>query len=223
VANGYEKCLSTWRVGSGDLHESTRGFENKAYPEYVCKLRKTLHGLKQAPKAWYGKIVEFLTQSGYAMAHIDSSLFVKTSEGKLAMVLVYVDDLIIIGDDKGEICRIRENLSIRFQMKELGQFKHFFGLEVDHTKKRIFLYQQKYFRDLLKKFEMLECKPISTPMEPNCKMSAHEGKDLEDTMMYRQLVGSLIYLTLTRPDITYVVGVMSRYIQNPKKSHLEAV
>ncbi|KAK6145332.1 hypothetical protein DH2020_022152 [Rehmannia glutinosa] len=108
-------------------------------------------------------------------------------------------------------------------MKELGQLKHFLGLEIDRTQDGIFLCQQKCSRDLLKKFGMIECKPISTPMEPNSKMCAHEGKDLEDTTMYRQLVGSLIYLTLTRPDISFSVGVMSRYMQNPKKTHLEAV
>ena len=108
-------------------------------------------------------------------------------------------------------------------MKELGQLKHFLGLEVDRTHEGIFLCQQKYAKDLLKKFGMLECKPISTPMEPNAKMCEHEGKDLKDATMYRQLVGSLLYLTLTRPDISYAVGVMSRYMQNPKKPHLEAV
>ncbi|XP_057481937.1 uncharacterized mitochondrial protein AtMg00810-like [Actinidia eriantha] len=92
-------------------------------------------------------------------------------------------------------------------MKELGQLKHFLGLEVDRTQEGIFLCQQKYSKDLLKRFGMLECKPISTPMEPNAKMCAHEGKDLEDATMYRQ----------------FVVSVMSRYMQNPKKSHLEAV
>ncbi|KAE8688597.1 hypothetical protein F3Y22_tig00110963pilonHSYRG00163 [Hibiscus syriacus] len=112
---------------------------------------------------------------------------------------------------------------VRFQMKELGQLKHFLGLEVDRTHEGIFLCQQKYAKDLLKRFGMLECKSTSTPMEPNIKMCAHEGKDLEDATMYRQLVGSLIYLTLTRPDISYAVGVMSRYMQNPKKPHLEAV
>ncbi|KAE8675430.1 putative RING/U-box superfamily protein [Hibiscus syriacus] len=112
---------------------------------------------------------------------------------------------------------------VRFQMKELGQLKHFLGLEVDRTHEGIFLCQQKYAKDLLKRFGMLECKSTSTSMEPNIKMCAHEGKDLEDATMYRQLVGSLIYLTLTRPDISYAVGVMSRYMQNPKKPHLEAV
>ncbi|KAE8675571.1 tir-nbs resistance protein [Hibiscus syriacus] len=153
----------------------------------------------------------------------DSSLFVKANKGKLAIVLVYVDDLIITGNDEAEILQTKENLSVRFQMKELGQLKHFLGLEVDRTHEGIFLCQQKYVKDLLKRFGMLECKSTSTPMEPNVKICSHEGKDLEDATMYRQLVGSLIYLTLTRPDISYAVGVMSRYMQNPKKPHLEAV
>ncbi|KAL3526880.1 hypothetical protein ACH5RR_011536 [Cinchona calisaya] len=108
-------------------------------------------------------------------------------------------------------------------VKELGQLKHFLGLEVDRTQKGIFLHQQKYSKDLLKKFRMFECKSILTPMEPNTKMYAYEGRDLEDATMYRKLVGSLIYLTLTRPDISFSVGVMSRYMQNLKKSHLEVV
>ncbi|CAL5324316.1 unnamed protein product [Camellia sinensis] len=199
------------------------GFQSQGHPEYVCKLQKALYRLKQAPRAWYGKIAEFLTQSEYSVTLADSSLFVKANGGKLAIVLVYVDDLIITGDDVEEICRTKENLSVRFQMKELGQLKHFLGLEVDRTQEGIFLCQQKYAKDLLKKFGMLECKPISTPMEQNAKMCAHDGKDLNDATMYRQLVGSLLYLTLTRPDISYAVGVMSRYMQNPKKPHLDAV
>ncbi|RVX10690.1 Retrovirus-related Pol polyprotein from transposon RE2 [Vitis vinifera] len=124
--------------------------------------------------------------------YVYSSLFVKANGGKLAIVLVYVDDLIITGDDVEEICRTKENLSVHFEMKELGQLKHFLGLEVDRTHEGIFLYQQKYAKDLLKKFGMLECKPISTPMEPNAKMCEHEGKDLKDATMYRQL-GTIDY------------------------------
>ncbi|RVW95735.1 Retrovirus-related Pol polyprotein from transposon TNT 1-94 [Vitis vinifera] len=123
---------------------------SQGHPEYVCKLRKALYGLKQAPRAWYGKIAEFLTQSGYSVTPADSSLFVKANGGKLAIVLVYVDDLIITGDDVEEIFRTKENLSVRFEMKELGQLKHFLGLEVDRTNEGIFLCQQKYAKDLLK-------------------------------------------------------------------------
>ena len=125
----------------------------------------------------------------------------KSEDGRLAIVLVYVDDLIITGDYSEEIQRTRENLSIRFKMKELGELKHFFGLEVERTKEGLFLGQQKYAKDLLQRYEMLDCKPISTPMDPNVRLQEDKGKNLEDVTMYQQLVGSLIYLTLTRPDI----------------------
>ena len=108
-------------------------------------------------------------------------------------------------------------------MKELRELKHFLGLEVDRVKDDLFLCQHKYAKDLLQKFEMLKCKPISMPVEVNAKLCAQEGKELEDPTMYRQLVGSLIYLTLTWLEISYAVGVASQYMQNPRKPHLEAV
>ncbi|CAM9003922.1 unnamed protein product [Rhodiola kirilowii] len=108
-------------------------------------------------------------------------------------------------------------------MKELGELKHFQVLEVATTNKGIFLCQEKYAKDLLIKYGMMESKPISTPLEANVKYCAEEGKELEDVKMYRQLVGSLIYLTITRPDISFAVGVVSLLMQNPRKPHLEAV
>ncbi|WVZ78229.1 LOW QUALITY PROTEIN: hypothetical protein U9M48_025977 [Paspalum notatum var. saurae] len=200
--------------------EQPKGFQSKTHPEYVCKLKKALYGLKQAPRAWYGKIGEFLIQNGFKVAPSDSSLFVKSKEGRLAIVLVYVDDLIITGDNTEEIQRIRDNLSIRFQMKELGELKHFLGLEVEHTKDGIFLGQQKYAKDLLQRYGMLDCKPIATPMDSNVRLQEDEGKHLEDVTMYQRMVGSLMYLTLTRPDISYSV---CRYMSNPKKPHLDTV
>ena len=100
-------------------------------------------------------------------------------------------------------------------MKDLGRLKHFLGLEIDYSRHGLFLCQQKYATDLLQKFGMLDCKPITTPIEVNAKLCAVEGKNLEDSSMYRQIVGSLIYLTLTRPDIVFAVGVASRFMQNP--------
>ena len=121
--------------------DQPKGFESQSHPNYVCKLKKALYGLKQAPRAWYDKIAEFLLQSGYSVAPADSSLFVKAQDEKLAIVLVYVDDLIITGDDDWEIQQTKANLSIRFQMKELGALKHFLGLEVERTNDGIFLCQ----------------------------------------------------------------------------------
>ena len=142
--------------------------------------------------------------------HAGSNLFIKEREGKLAIALVYVDNLIIKGDEESEIYQTRENLSVCFKMKELRGLKHLLGLEVDRTDEGLFLCQQKYTRDMLQKFNMLECKQVLTPMETNVKICAHEGKILNDETTYRQLVGSLIYLNLTWPDISYAVGVMSR-------------
>ena len=96
------------------------GFQSQEYTNYVCKILKALYGLKQAPRAWYGKIAEFLTHSGCSMSSTDSSLFIKVNNGKLAVVLVYVDDLIITGDCEEEILQTRENILVCFQMKELG-------------------------------------------------------------------------------------------------------
>ncbi|CAL1390263.1 unnamed protein product [Linum trigynum] len=202
--------------------EQPRGFES-INTNYVCKLKKALYGLKQAPRAWYGNIGEFLLQCGYSVTPSDSSLFVKEQYGKLAIVLVYVDDLIVTGDDEEEINRTRMNLSIRFQIKELGELKQFLGFEVEKREDGLFLSRRRYAIVLLEKFGLQECKPTTTPMEANVKLNSQEGKDLEDVTMYRQLVGSLIYLTLTRPDISYAVGVVSCFMQNPKKVHLEII
>jgi len=138
------------------------GFQSQGHPEYICKLRKALYRLKQAPRTWYGKIAEFLTYSGYSMTSADCSVFVKSVNTKLAIVLVYVDDLIITGDYEEEILLIKQNLSVRFQMKELGQLKHFLGLEIDYTHKGLVLHQKRYSSDLLKKFGMVNCTNLDT-------------------------------------------------------------
>ena len=151
----------------------------------MCKLKKALYGLKQVPRAWYRKIGEFLVHSGFKIAPSDSNLFVKTKDGRLAIVLVYVDDLIIIGDYSEEIQRTREILSVRFQMKKLGELKNFLGLEVERTKEGLFLGQQTYAKDLLQRYRMIDCKPMSTPMDSNVRLQENEGKDLEDVSIYR--------------------------------------
>lgn len=147
----------------------------------------------------------------------------KYIEGRISVILIYADDLIITGDYEEEINEIRANLSVCFQMKELGELQHFLGLEVERTKEGLFLCQQKYAKDLLEKFGMLDCKPVSTPIEPNVKLCSIEGHELKDSTMYRKLVGSLIYLTITRPDIMFAVGVVSQYMEKPRKPHLDAV
>ncbi|KAJ0546766.1 putative RNA-directed DNA polymerase [Helianthus annuus] len=199
------------------------GFESLEHPEYVCKLKKAIYGLKQSPRAWYGKIAEFLEQNGYQLTSADSSLFVKKLGEKVVFILVYVDDLIISGDVEEEIELLKSNLSTRFKMKDLGRLKHFLGLELDYTTDGMVLHQRKYTSDLLHKFQVASCKPAKIPMDRNIKLYATEGKKLDDPTRYRKMVGSLIYLTLTRPDIAFAVGVLSRFMQDPRKPHMVAL
>lgn len=202
--------------------EQPKGFENKMFPNHVCRLQKAIYGLKQSPRAWFGKMGEFFEHNDYVMSKADASMFIKTNQGKVVIVLVYVDDMIITGDDQDGIEQLKQNLCVRFHMKDLGRLSHFLGLELQYKEEVIILHQQAYCAKLLMKFGMLGCKPIETPIENNVKLSINQGEELSDPTMYRQIVGSLIYLTLTRPDIAFAVGVLSRYMQNPRKPHLEA-
>lgn len=117
------------------------GFQSKDHLKHMYKLKKTLYGLKQEPRALYGKIIKFFIQEGYLVTPRNSNLFVKANGGKIAIILVYVDDLIIISDDELEIPQTKENLSIRLQMKELGELTYFLGLKIEHTQGEIFVCQ----------------------------------------------------------------------------------
>ncbi|KAK2987941.1 hypothetical protein RJ640_003419 [Escallonia rubra] len=125
-------------------------------------------------------------------------------------------------DDSEEIDRVQVNLGVRFHMKKLGELHHFLGLELEQNEEGIFLCQQKYAKDLLIRFGMFGSNVIETPMEVNVNLHMDEGEDIKDPTKYRQLIGSLIYLTLTRPDIAQAVGMVGRFMQAPKKPHLEA-
>ncbi|KAL7598636.1 hypothetical protein Lser_V15G26849 [Lactuca serriola] len=203
--------------------DQPQGFVSKTHPQYVCNLKKAFYRLKQSPRAWFGKIAEFLEHNGYSITAFDASLFVKSKGDKVVVVLVYVDDLIITGNYDEMITRLKENLCTRFYMKDLGRLNHFLGLELSYQHDVIVLHQRKHSTDLLNKFGMLDSKPAVTPMDANVKFSATTGRELEDASMYRNIVGRLIYLTLTIPNIAFAVGVLSRFMQNPRKPHLDAV
>ncbi|KAD5961360.1 hypothetical protein E3N88_12833 [Mikania micrantha] len=202
--------------------EQPIGFVNSEHPKIVCKLKKAIYGLKQSPRAWYGKISEFLEHNGFASTSADASLFVKVLGSKVAIVLVYVDDLIITGDHVEVITQLKENLKTRFKMKDLGLLRHFLGLEVNYKKNGLLLHQSQYVKDLIQRFRMENSKAAATPFEPSLRLCPDEGKEAEDVTEYRQMIGSLIYLTLTRPDISFAVGVLSIFMQAPRKPHVFA-
>ncbi|XP_047340029.1 uncharacterized mitochondrial protein AtMg00810-like [Impatiens glandulifera] len=139
----------------------------------------------------------------------------------MVVVLLYVDDIILTGSNYNEVARVQDELSLRFEMKKLGELGTFLGLQIENFNKGLFVSQINCTKKLVEKFGMTDGKKSYTPLDVNPRLSRDEGTCLPDPRSYRALVGSLIYLTITRPDIAYVVGVVSRYMQEPRKTHLE--
>jgi len=172
-------------------------------------LKKDLYGLKQAPRAWSEKIGEYLVTSGFQTFDADFSLYVKKTNHGIVVIVIYVDDLIITGDNDVDIFNLKKLLKQKFEMKDLGELRYFLGIELIQSPKGIWLLQRQYVLNKLAEYGMTGCKPISIPLEQNVKLSADEGDLVEDTTIYRRIMGSLIYMTITRPNLSITVGVVS--------------
>ena len=212
----------------GDLEEEVYmdippGFKTSVKDGCVCHLQKALYGLKQSPRAWFGRFSLSMKKKGFRQSNSDHTLFLKNQNGKVTALIIYVDDMIITGDDNEEIIELQEHLAKEFEMKNLGGLKYFLGIEVARSKHEIFLSQRKYILDLLAETGMLECKPADTPIAQNKKPSIHDHQILTDKEQYQRLVENLIYLSHTRPDIAYVVSLVSQFMHNPSKKHLSVV
>ncbi|PNY14773.1 glutamate receptor-like protein [Trifolium pratense] len=170
-----------------------------------------------------------LTEEVYMHPHLvlssphDSALFARRSDSGIVILLLYVDDMIITGDDKTEISTLQQYLSHHFEMKDLGSLSYFVGLGVSQDSEGYYLSQAKYASDLLSRAGITDCKTELTPLEVNCKLTPLDDTPLEDATLYRQLVGSLVYLTVTRPDIKYVVHKFSQFMAAPRSSHFYVV
>lgn len=196
------------------------GFIKKGQEDLVCKLKKALYGLKQAPRSWYIKIDTFFAQQGLVKSKNDPNLYVSKDEsGRVALVSLYVDDLIITGNASKLIENIKNDLSQMFEMKDLGELHYCLGLEIWREKDKTMVTQSKYAREILERFNMYECKAVSTPLDQNVKLSSVDETKEVDGTLYQQLVGSLNYLTTTRPDISYSVSILSQYMAKPLESH----
>lgn len=199
------------------------GYTGSAGNKIVCKLERALYGLKQSPRAWFGRLSSAMRKYGYRQSNSDHTLFLKHRQSKVTALIVYVDDMIITGDDADEISRLQEQLSTEFEMKNLGGLKYFLGIEVARSRKGIFLSQRKYVLDLLTEVGLLECKPVDTPILQNHRLGEYLDQVPADKGRYQRLVGKLIYLSHTRPDIAYAVSVVSQFMQNPSEDHMGAV
>jgi hypothetical protein len=213
----------------GDLEEEIYmeqppGFVAQGESGLVCKLQKSLYGLKQSPRAWFGKFSKVIQQFGMIRCEADHSVFFRRSSlNKVIYLVVYVDDIVITGDDQEGIKDLKKHLFNNFHTKDLGRLRYFLGIEVAQSKDGIAISQRKYVLDILEETGMLDCKPVDTPMDPNVKLLQNQGEPYPDPGRYRRLVGKLNYLTMTRPDISFAVSVVSQFLNSPCDSHWNAL
>jgi hypothetical protein len=188
----------------------------------VCRLKKSLYGLKQAPLTCYAKMDNFLINTGFSRFHYNPNVYTKKVGSHLIILVLYVDDLILTGSDSKILNHVKTNLKKKFEMTDLGILHYFFGLQVLQTNEGFFLSQSKYACDILHHFHIDDCKPIPSLFQSGVKLTTTCTSSEVDATLYRQLVGSLLYLTHTHPNLSFVVGVVARYMQTPQESHWKA-
>ncbi|GJT54267.1 putative ribonuclease H-like domain-containing protein [Tanacetum coccineum] len=197
--------------------------EDPNFPDRVYKVEKALYGLHQAPRAWYETLSTYLLENRFQRGHIDKTLFIKRDQGDILIVQVYVDD-IIFGSTKKKLCTEFENMMHKkFQMSYMGELTFFLGLQVKQKEDGIFISQEKYVTEILKKFGFSDVKTASTPMETHKPLLKDaDGKDI-DEHMYRSIIDSLMYLTSSRPDIIYLKGQPKLGLWYPRDSPFDLV
>mgnify|MGYP000385546506 FL=1 len=221
----------------GDLNEEIfmqqpPFFEDPTFPKHVCKLHKSLYGLKQSPRMWHHKLHTFLVSINFRRLQAEPNLYIRKEEDNYVMIGVYVDDLPIASNSTTSMRKAIDQLKEKFPVKDLGPLEYCLGIKV--TRNRIegtlTMTQGKLVEEILHKFEMSECKPIATPMTVPCKLSTNDSPKTEEeeklvqTLPYRQILGSIRYLvSCTRPDLSYSAGFLSRFMQNPGIAHWKAL
>ncbi|KAL4323357.1 hypothetical protein GQ457_11G027870 [Hibiscus cannabinus] len=188
----------------------------------LCKLHKSIYGLKQASRQWLHAFSKVVLQFGFNQSPFDHSLFVKGSGDNILVLLVYVDDIILAGKVFSSLASIRAFLQQHFKLRDLGNLKYFLGFEVARNSTGISLSQSRYALQLLEDTGYLGKKPTDLPMIPSHKLSMHVGELLPNPQLYRLLIGRLLYLTHTRRDITYTVHQLSQFVASPRQPHLLA-
>ena len=198
------------------------GFIDPQYPKHVCQLQKALYGLKQAPRAWFERFTSHLLTMGFTPSLADPSLFLYRQGSTVVYLLLYVDDIIVTGNQPTAVQSLITKLAQEFDIKDLGQLKFFLGLQIDYRSSGFFVHQHKYATDLLAKFNMSTCKPCSTPFVSLSRIRKDDGIPLSDPTPFRSMVGGLQYLTFTRPDLSYAVNHICQFMHQPTDHHLVA-
>ncbi|GAU34373.1 hypothetical protein TSUD_217130 [Trifolium subterraneum] len=199
------------------------GFVIEGKENLVYRLKKALYGLKQAPRAWNKRIDSFLVKQGFSKCKSEYGVYVQDSTSSIILICLYVDDLLVTGNDLDKIEKFKTVMMTEFEMTDLGTISYFLGIEFLKTSRGLMLHQRKYASKILKRFKMTDCTHAMPPMETNLKLEKNENEEAVDPTMFKQIVGSLRYMCNSRPDICFAVGLVSRFMENPKQSHMKVV
>ncbi|PKU70617.1 Retrovirus-related Pol polyprotein from transposon TNT 1-94 [Dendrobium catenatum] len=199
------------------------GFVDTNHPNHICKLNKALYGLKQSPRQWFATLTGFLHTQGFRTSSSDPSLMIFQQSNIQIYFLIYVDDLIVTGNNEAAVRTLLSKLQNRFNTRNLGHLSQFLGITALPTSDGLLLHQSRYAQSILQRAGMTNCKPTATPITAKSHNSSQPSKPFFDPLLYRQLVGSLQYLTLTRPDITYAVNKACQFMHQPTDANFDAL
>jgi hypothetical protein len=198
------------------------GFVIDGQEDKVLRLDKALYGLHQASRAWNAKLDETLVALGFSHSTSEQAVYARGEGVSWLLVGIYVDDLIITGNNDTIIANFKQQMSSRFEMSDLGLLSFYLGIQVKQGSNGISLSQSAYVRKILQRASMGGCNPCHTPMEHRLKLSKRSSATAVDATEYRGLIGCLRYLVHTRPDIVFTVGYVSRFMESPTTEHLNA-
>ena len=191
--------------------EQPKGFQDPHFPDHVLRLKKALYGLKQASRAWYDRLTTYLLDHGFKRAQADRTLFVKRNEKSLLVAQVYVDDIVFLSTLDHLAHEFSEEMKRELEISMVGELNYFLWLQVKQRKDEIFISQEKYAKNLVKRFGLDSKKHTSTPMSSSARLSCDAAGVELDPTLYRSMIGSLLYLIASRPDIAFSVGVRARF------------
>ncbi|GJZ60536.1 retrovirus-related pol polyprotein from transposon TNT 1-94 [Tanacetum coccineum] len=205
--------------------EQPQGFEVQGKEKKVYRLRKALYGLKQAPRAWYRRIEGYFLKEGFKKCPYEPTLFVKSvkENDEFLIVSIYVDDLIITGTTLALIEKFKTSMKSEFEMSDMGEMRYFLGVEVNQGEDGIHINQQKYAREILQRFNLEYCNSVKNPIVPGCTLVKNNQSGFVDATLYKQMVGCVMYLAITRPDIMFVVAQLCRHMDAPTEQHMSAM
>jgi hypothetical protein len=203
--------------------EQPEGFQLSENADYVCKLKKALYGLKQARRAWYSIWDKYIHHEGFKKGSTNMNLYIKVIHDRILLIEFYVYDIIFGSDDDRLSQKFAKDMQNEIEMSLLGELSFFMGLQIRQSNQGIFISQTKYIKEMLKRFGMEYCKPVITPMQTSCKLSKADDSKSTDQRQYRSMIGSLLYVIASKPNVMQKFGHVARFQATPKESCVLAV